>query len=409
MKTLFRNIRQLVLVEDQARDCVAGLEMNHLPAIDNAFLLIENGLIVDFGLDKDCPEFQAVDETIDASNKFVLPAFCDSHSHIVFASSREHEFIDKINGLTYEEVAKRGGGILNSALRLHEASEEELYVSARKRVEEMMAFGTGALEIKSGYGLNLEDELKMLRVIGRLQKDMPITIKATFLGAHALPKEYKGRQSEYVDMVCQEIMPAVAKQGIAEYFDVFCEQGFFTVEDTDKLLTVAKEYGLKPKIHANQLHVSGGVQIGVAHQAVSVDHLENSGEEEIEVLRQSHTMPTALPGCSFFSNLPYTPAKKYIEAGLPLAIASDYNPGSTPAGNMKFLVSLACIKMRLSPQQAFNAVTLNGAAAMGLAHSHGSICKGKKANLILTQEIPSIDWIPYAYQSEFIERMFYSK
>lgn len=410
-KQLFFNIKSLVGVEQHARPRVMGHDMKKLPTLNHAWLFVEDGLIADFGTGE-APASLRQDpatELIDATGRFVLPAFCDSHTHIVFAGSREKEFMDKINGLTYEEVAKRGGGILNSADRLGEATEDELYVSAKARVEEVMAMGTGALEIKTGYGLTLENELKMLRVIKRLQDAMPITIKATFLGAHALPRSFKGRGDDYVEMVCSEWLPKVKAQGIAEFFDVFCEEGFFEAEQTAKMCQKAVELGFRPKLHANQLHVSGGVQVGIKYNALSVDHLENAEAAEIKALAESTTIPTVLPGCSFFSNLPMAQAKAMIEANLPLCLASDYNPGSTPSGSMPFLWSLACIKMRLTPEEAFNALTLNGAAALGLQATHGSICRGKKANLILTQPLSSLAWIPYAYQSPFIARTFFSK
>ena len=345
------------------------------------------------------------DEFIDAEGGYVMPTFCDSHTHIVYAGCRDGEFRDKIAGLSYEEIAARGGGILNSADLLHNTSEDELYNQAMVRVNEIIAKGTGAVEIKSGYGLTVEDELKMLRVIKRIKETSPITVKANFLGAHAVGRAYKGRQSEYVDLVCNEMLPAVAAEGLADYVDVFCDAGFFTVEETDKILSKAAEYGITPKIHANELEVSGGVQVGVKHNALSVDHLEKTTEAEIEALRGSKTMPTMLPGCSFFLGIPYGNAKGYIEAGLPVALASDYNPGSSPSGDMRFVMALGCIRMRLTPEQAFNACTINTAYAMGVSDSLGSITKGKKANLIITKPIPSLAFIPYSHQTPFIERV----
>jgi imidazolonepropionase len=400
---LIKNIKQLagILPTETLRLC--GSEMSALQTVENAFIFIDKKIITDFGEMKNCPNPQC--QTIDAEGKIVMPAFCDSHSHIVFAGSREGEFLDKINGLSYEEIAKRGGGILNSAKLLHQTSEDELYKQALNRVNQVIGFGTGALEIKSGYGLNLEDELKMLRVIRRLKAATPLTIRATFLGAHAFPAEYKGREEQYVDFVCNEMLPIAAKENLADFVDVFCDKGFFTAEQTAKILEAAQKYGLRGKIHANELDFSGGVQVGVKYNALSVDHLESSGENEIEALKGAETMPTGLPGCSFFLNLPYAPLKKMIENGLSVALASDYNPGSTPSGNMKFVLSLACIKMRLTPAQAINAATINAAYAMGIAQTHGSITHGKIANLIITKPIHSINYIPYAYTENIIETM----
>lgn len=334
-----------------------------------------------------------------------MPAFCDSHTHIVYAGCRDGEFRDKIAGLSYEEIAARGGGILNSADLLHETSEDELYEQSMVRVREIMAMGTGAVEIKSGYGLTVEDELKMLRVIRRIKETAPITVKANFLGAHAVGRAYRGRQSEYVDLVCNEMLPRVAEEGLADFVDVFCDEGFFTVEDTDRILSKAAEYGITPKIHANELEVSGGVQVGVKHGALSVDHLEKTTDAEIEALRGSVTMPTMLPGCSFFLGIPFGNAKGYIEAGLPVALASDYNPGSSPSGNMRFVMALGCIRMRLTPEQSFNACTINTAYAMGVSDTLGSITVGKKANLIITRPVPSLAFIPYSHQTPVIERV----
>ncbi len=401
MSLLIKNIKGLVQVENEIRPCVKGADMSILPTIENAYLLMKGDKIAAFGEMKDCPA--SADEVIDATGKFVFPSFCDSHTHIVYAGSREIEFLDKINGLSYEEIFERGGGILNSARRLHDTSEEELYEQAKKRIYEMISYGTGACDIKSGYGLSTEDELKMLRVICRLKETTPMTIRANFLCAHALPLEYKGRQGEFVDLVCKEMIPAVAAEGLAEFIDVFCEKGFFTVEETDRILKTAAQYGIRPKIHGNQLAVSGGVQVAVENNAVSVDHLEETTSVEIECLRDSNTIPTALPGCSFYLGIPFAPAKQMIAAGLPLALASDYNPGSTPSGNMKFIVSLACIKMKLTPAQAFNATTINTAAAMDIAYTHGSIAIGKHANVFITKVIPSIEFMPYAYTMDTIE------
>lgn len=399
---LIKNIKTLVGILPQGVLRLCGSEMNTLNTLDNAYLIVEDGLIKEFGKMEQCPDYRG--ETIDASGKMVFPSFCDSHTHIVFAGSREGEFLDKINGLSYEEIAKRGGGILNSARLLHETSEDELYRQALRRLKMVIGFGTGAIEIKSGYGLSTEDELKMLRVIKRLSQATPATVKATFLGAHAFPQEYKnGREDEYIDLLCNEMLPKVAEQQLAEYVDVFCDKGFFTVEQTARILETAQKYGIRGKIHANELDFSGGVQVGVRYNALSVDHLESSGEKEIEALKGSETMPTGLPGCSFFLNLPYAPLKQMINSGLSVALATDFNPGSTPSGNMKMVLSLACIKMRLTPAQAINAATINGAYALGISDTHGSITAGKAANLFITTEIPSIAYIPYSYTEPMVD------
>ena len=399
---LIKNIKTLVGILPQGVLRLCGSEMNTLNTLDNAYLMVEDGLIKEFGKMEECPDYRG--ETIDASGKMVFPSFCDSHTHIVFAGSREGEFLDKINGLSYEEIAKRGGGILNSARLLHETSEDELYRQALRRLKMVIGFGTGAIEIKSGYGLSTEDELKMLRVIKRLSQTTPATVKATFLGAHAFPQEYKnGREDEYIDLLCNEMLPKVAEQQLAEYVDVFCDKGFFTVEQTARILETAQKYGIRGKIHANELDFSGGVQVGVRYNALSVDHLESSGEKEIEALKGSETMPTGLPGCSFFLNLPYAPLKQMINSGLSVALATDFNPGSTPSGNMKMVLSLACIKMRLTPAQAINAATINGAYALGISDTHGSITAGKAANLFITTEIPSIAYIPYSYTEPMVD------
>lgn len=399
---LIKNIKTLVGILPQGVLRLCGSEMNTLNTLDNAYLIVEDGFIKEFGKMEQCPDYKG--ETIDASGKMVFPSFCDSHTHIVFAGSREGEFLDKINGLSYEEIAKRGGGILNSARLLHETSEDELYRQALRRLKMVIGFGTGAIEIKSGYGLSTEDELKMLRVIKRLSQATPATVKATFLGAHAFPQEYKnGREDEYIDLLCHEMLPKVAEQQLAEYVDVFCDKGFFTVEQTARILETAQKYGILGKIHANELDFSGGVQVGVRYNALSVDHLESSGEKEIEALKGSETMPTGLPGCSFFLNLPYAPLKQMINSGLSVALATDFNPGSTPSGNMKMVLSLACIKMRLTPAQAINAATINGAYALGISDTHGSITAGKAANLFITNEIPSIAYIPYSYTEPMVD------
>ena len=405
MKILITNIKELVQVEKISKTKVSGKEMNVLPTIKNAYLLIENSLIKDFGKMKDLPDFN-VHKTINASGKIVLPAWCDSHTHIVYAGNREQEFIDRINGLSYQEIANKGGGILNSAKILQETSEEELYRQSSKRIEEIMKLGTGAVEIKSGYGLTKDAELKMLRVIKKLNKNYPITIKATFLAAHALPSEFKNKKSEYLDFVINEILPLVAKEKLAEYIDVFCETGYFSVDDTKRVLAAAKKFRLIPKIHVNQFTAIGGIKAGVDFKALSVDHLEEMRDEDIEALKGAKTMPVALPACSYFLSIPYTPARKIIDAGLPLALATDYNPGSTPSGNMNFVIATACIKMKMTPEEAINAATINGAYAMGLEKTHGSICKGKKANFIITNEIPSYGFIPYSFGNSQIDKIY---
>ncbi len=404
MITLISNIKELIQVEDSPKKMVSGKEMKTLPTIKNAFLLIENDIIKDFGNMKDFNNI-SVDNVVDASGRTVLPTWCDSHTHIVYAGNREQEFIDRINGLSYAEIAYNGGGILNSAKKLQTISEDNLYKQSAKRIEEIMQLGTGAVEIKSGYGLTKDAELKMLRVIKKLNNNYPITIKATFLGAHALPFEFKNNKSGYLDFVINEILPVVAKENLAEFIDVFCETGYFSVEDTERLLKAGEKFGLIPKIHVNQFTTIGGVQIGVKYNALSVDHLEEMRAEDIEVLKSSNTMPVALPSCSYFLGIPYTPARKIIDAGLPLALATDYNPGSTPSGNMNFVVSTACIKMKLTPEEAINAATINGAYAMGLEKTHGSICRGKKANFILTKKIPSYGFIPYSFGNHQINQV----
>ncbi len=405
MKLLFTNIKELLQVRETSVAKLSGKEMNSLPTLKDAWLLIEDEKISGYGEMKNLPEL-SVDNTIDLNGKMVLPSWCDSHTHIVYAGNREQEFGQRISGLSYEEIANNGGGILNSAKTLQNTSEEDLYLQSAKRLEEVIQQGTGAVEIKSGYGLTKEAELKMLRVIKRLKEKYEIPIKSTFLGAHALPLEYKGRQNEYIDHVIQEILPAVAKENLADYIDIFCEQGYFTVEDTKKLLKAAAKYDLRPKIHVNQFNAIGGVKAGVDNNALSVDHLEEMREDDILALRNSDTMPVALPGCSLFLSIPYTPARMIIDANLPLALATDFNPGSAPSGNMNLVVSLACIKMKMTPEEAINAATINGAYAMDLSDKVGSITKGKLANLIITKEIPSYTYIPYAFGSDPIEAIY---
>ena len=401
MKLLIKNIKKLVQTEETPRTWVAGLDMDKIETIDNAFLLINEKIIEDFGPMSNCPNGDY--ETIDATGKFVFPSFCDSHTHIVYAGSREIEYVDKIKGLSYEEIAKRGGGILNSAKLLAETSEDELYNQALERVNEMIGFGTGAIEIKSGYGLNTENELKMLRVIKRLKESVPVLIKATFLGAHSIPLAYRDKQSEFVDIVINEMLPQVVSENLADYVDVFCDKGFFTVEDTDRILMAAMKLGLQPKIHANELDYSGGVQVGVKYNARSVDHLEFIGKDEIEALKNSETMPTVLPGAAFFLNMRCSPVREMMNAGLPIALASDFNPGSSPSGNMKFIISLACINYKMTPNEAINATTINSAYAMGIEDEVGTIASGKIANLFITKAIPSIEYLPYAYTSNIID------
>lgn len=406
MKLLVTNIDILAGIGHDGKRCLKGNEMARIDTIEHAYLYVEDGRIASYGKRSDMPQIDSDTTVVDAEGGAVLPSFCDSHTHIVYAGSREGEFVDKIRGLSYAEIAKRGGGILNSADRLHELSEDELYTQAMKRVDEVIRKGTGAIEIKSGYGLNLEDELKMLRVIRRIKETSPVKVVANFLGAHAVGRAFAGRQKEYVDHVINDMLPAVAKENLADFIDVFCDEGFFTPDETRRILKAGAKYGLRGKIHAEELAVSGGVDVAVECDALSVDHLEAMDDHDIELLKNTNTIPTALPGTSFFLNMPFAPARKMIQAGLPMAIASDYNPGSTPSGDMKFAVSLACIKMRLMPAEAINAATLNSACAMGLSEDYGSITKGKVANFYITDPIPSIDFIPYAYTTPIIRRIF---
>ncbi len=401
---LIKNIRELVQVEtNQPKKWVAGTEMATLPTLTNAWLLLKGGLIHDFGKMKNCPTPEDDTKLIDAAGKLVFPTWVDSHTHIVYAGSREGEFVDRIKGLSYEEIAQKGGGILNSARRLQNTPEEKLFEDAWERLQEVKSYGTGAIEIKSGYGLTLESELKILRVIRKLRQKSSLTIKSTFLGAHAIPLEYKNNRQGYIDLIINQMLPQIADEELADYIDVFCDKGFFTVQETDQLLKAGAKYGLKAKIHANELAVSGGVQVGVANNALSVDHLEAMTDAEIECLKGSDTMPTMLPSTSFFLNLDYAPARKMIAAGLPVALASDYNPGSTPSGRMPFILSLACIKMRMLPQEAINAATINGAYAMEVQHELGSIAKGKKANIFITKPMDTVARIPYSFGSDLVE------
>ncbi len=407
---IIKNIKELVQVEDEPKKWVAGNEMGKISTIGNAFLLISDGKIEAYGKMeylKDVEMQQRIESAIqiDATDRMVFPSFCDSHTHLVYPASREIEYIDKIKGLSYEEIAKRGGGILNSARRMQQISEEELVASALERLNEIIQYGTGAVEIKSGYGLTTESELKMLRVIRKLKKLSPLTIKSTFLGAHAVPAEYKGKQTEYVDLIINEMIPMVASEELADYIDVFCDRGFFTVEDTDRILNAGMKYGLRPKIHANELDYSGGIQVGVKYNSLSVDHLEYTGDEEIAALLGSETMPTILPGAAFFLNMPYAPARKMIDAGLPVAMASDFNPGSSPSGNMQLILSMASILYRLTPEEGINATTINTAYAMDLSEELGSIAIGKKANVFITKPIPSYQFMPYYYGSNKVEKV----
>jgi len=397
MSILITNIKELIQVENQPKEWVAGKDMASIQTIKNAWLLTKDDKIIDFGEMTSMPEGITADKNIDTTGKMVFPSFVDSHTHLVYPGSREIEYVDKINGLSYEEIAKRGGGILNSAKKMAEVSEEKLFEDALKRLDIIIRYGTGAVEIKSGYGLNLDSELKMLRVIKKLKEVSPLKIKSTFLGAHAIPGEYKGRQDDYVDMIIREMLPAVAQENLADYVDVFCDKGFFTVENTDRLLKAAQEYGLRPKIHANELDYSGGIQVGVKYDALSVDHLEFTGKDEINCLLDSNTMPTILPGAAFFLNMAYAPAREMMDAGLPVALASDFNPGSAPSGNMQLIASMGSILYRMTPAEVINATTINTAYAMGISRDYGSICRGKKANLFITKEMPSLEFLPYSF------------
>ena len=404
MQTLIINIKELLQVRETPIDKVSGSDMAVLPSIKNAFLLIEDDTIAAFGSMETCPKLNP-EITIDASGKIVLPSWCDSHTHLVYAGNREQEFVDRINGLSYEEIANRGGGILNSAKRLNDTSEAEIYQQSKKRLEEVIQLGTGAIEIKSGYGLTVEGELKMLRVIKRLAQDYPIAIKSTFLGAHAFPTEYKENHSAYIDIIINEMLPKIAEENLADYIDAFLETGYFSVAETERIMEAGKQYGLQAKIHVNQFTAINGIAACVKHKALSVDHLEIVTKEDIEALKTSETMPVALPSCSFFISIPYTPARQMLNEGLPLALATDFNPGTTPSGNMNFVVATACIKMKMTPEEAINAATINGAYAMGLSATHGSITVGKKANVIITKPLNSYYEIPYAFGSNPVEQV----
>ncbi|MBQ0908436.1 imidazolonepropionase [Flavobacterium sp. F-328] len=405
MTTLFTNIKELIQIREAGITKVSGSEMAVLPTIQNSFLVIENDLIIDFGAMDDLPEINP-DNIVDVSGKMILPTWCDSHTHLVYAGNRIQEFVDRINGLSYEQIAQRGGGILNSASKLKQTSEDDLYEQAKERLEEIMRLGTGAVEIKSGYGLTVDGELKMLRVIQRLKTAYSIAIKATFLGAHALPAIYKNSREEYIELIINEMLPAIAKEELADFIDVFCETGYFTVSETEQIMQAGISFGLQPKIHVNQFTAIGGIQAGVNNNALSVDHLEVLTPADIEALVKSQTMPVALPSCSYYLSIPYTPAREIINAGLPLALASDHNPGSTPSGNMNFVVATACIKMKMTPEEAINAATINGAYAMNLSNTHGSITIGKKANFIITKSIASYAQLPYSFGTNLIDSVF---
>lgn len=407
MKTIIQNISQLIQVRDTNIEAVVGEEMAKLPIIENAFVEIEDGIILNYGKMSEIHglDYSGTTKVINAKGKIVMPAWVDSHTHIVYAGSREKEFVDRINGLSYEEIAKKGGGIINSSKKLRETSEFDLFEQASLRIEEIMSMGTAAVEIKSGYGLTVQDEVKMLRVIKRLKSKYPLTIKATFLGAHAVPDEYKDNRSGYINIIIEDMIPLIEKENLAEFVDVFCDRGFFTPNETDQILKAGIKHNLIPKIHANELGYTGGIQIGVENKALSVDHLEFTGDEEIEILMRSETMPTLMPSTAFFLGLEYPPARKMIKAGLPIALATDFNPGSSPSGKMAFTVSLACIKLKMTPEEAINAATINSAYAMGVQNELGSITKGKKANLIITKEMNSYAYIPYSFGSDLVDKV----
>ena len=405
MRTLIKNIKELVQVERQPKLRVCGKDMAQMETVKNAYLIVEDDKIAAFGPMSELKE-QSFDKEVDATGRMVFPSFCDSHTHLVYAGSREIEYIDKIRGLSYDEIAKRGGGILNSAKRVQEASEQQLYDDAMARLEQIIRFGTGAVEIKSGYGMTPEAELKMLRVIRRLKENSPLTIKSTLLGAHGIPMEYRGCQEKFVDLVIDQMIPQAAAEGLADYIDVFCDAGFFTVEDTERMLEAGARYGMRPKIHANEMACIGGIQCAVKYNALSCDHLEYTGEEEIQCLLSSETMPTVLPGAAFFLNMQHAPVRRMMEAGLPVAMASDYNPGSSPSGNMQLIVSFACVNYRMLPEEAINATTINSGYAMGVSNVLGSIAVGKRANFYITTPIPTYEYLPYAYGENKVARTF---
>lgn len=405
MKTLIKNIKELVQVENSPKLRVMGKEMAHIDTIKDAYLIVEDDKIADFGPMSELKE-QTFDKEVDATGRMVFPSFCDSHTHMVYAGSREIEYIDKIRGLSYDEIAKRGGGILNSAKRVQEASEDQLFEDALARLEMMKNLGTGAVEIKSGYGMTTEAEMKMLRVIRRLKEASPLTIKSTLLGAHGIPMEYRGCQEKFVDLVIDEMIPQAAKEGLADFIDVFCDEGFFTCEDTERMLEAGMKYGMRPKIHANEMACSGGIQVAVKYNALSCDHLEYTGDAEIECLLGSETMPTVLPGAAFFLNMEHAPVRKMMDAGLGVAMSSDYNPGSSPSPNMQLILSFACVNYRMLPEEAINATTINSAYAMDLSRTHGSIARGKVANFYITKPISTYEYMPYAYGENKVERVF---
>ncbi len=406
MRLLVKNIAKIVGIDEDRRARVLGENMDCVHTLDDAWLVAEDGWIVDYGVMATLPSEETFDRVVDAEGGMLFPSFCDSHTHIVYAGSREQEFVDKIHGLSYEEIARRGGGILNSADRLHEASEEELYAQAMERVREIILKGTGAVEIKTGYGLTVEDELKMVRVIRRIKENAPLEVKVTFLGAHAVGRAYRGRQEEYVDLVCREMIPRIEREGVVEFIDVFCDKGFFTIDQTRRILEAGWKHGMTPKIHANELDFSGGVQLGIEMGALSVDHLECSGKAEIEALKDSDTIATLLPGAAFFLGMNYPPARDMIAANMGIALASDYNPGSSPSGDMRMVMALASTQMRMTPNEALNAATINGAYAMQLSRDYGSIVRGKVANFFLTKPMPSPEFLVYAYTTPLISRVF---
>jgi imidazolonepropionase len=407
MTTLFINIKELIQVRDKSVKKVSGKDMSILPVIKNAFMLIEDDIIINFG-SMDNLDVKKADKVVDLSGRLVLPTWCDSHTHLVYADSREEEFVDRIKGLSYHEIAEKGGGILNSAKKLQLKIEDQLYNDAVIRIEEIIKSGTGALEIKSGYGLTLDSELKMLQVIKKLKETFPIPIKATFLGAHAIPSKYKENREEYIQLIINRMIPEIASQKLADYIDVFCEKGYFSPEETNRILKAGITYGLIPKIHVNQFNSIGGIKVGVNNNALSVDHLEVLTDEDISIISKSDTMPVALPSCSFFLGIPYTNARKIIDSNIPLAIASDFNPGSTPSGNMNFVVSLACIKLKMTPEEAINSATLNAAYALNLSKEIGSISKGKLANFMITKPIKSYNFLPYSFGNNSIERIYFN-